>query len=122
MGFFGSLTAEKYDRQYSDRVLVRRIAGYFIPQRGRLAIIAVLILLMSGLGALNPVVVSRGVDVIKTNQFPGGIYLICAAVLAIGVFSWLANYVRRRLTVRAIADTLVKLSISVCRVARSVFL
>jgi ATP-binding cassette subfamily B protein len=119
MGFFGSLTAEKYDRQYSDRVLVRRIAGYFIPQRGRLAIIAVLILLMSGLGALNPVVVSRGVDVIKTNQFPGGIYLICAAVLAIGVFSWLANYVRRRLTVRAIADTLVKLSTNAFRSAVS---
>ncbi len=65
MGFFGSLGAEKYDRQYTDRVLVRRIAEYFKPQTVRLVVIAVTILMMSGLGALYPVVVARGVDSVK---------------------------------------------------------
>lgn len=111
MGFFGSLTAEKYDRQYSDRELARRIAHYFYPQRWRLVAIACFVLLMSGLGALNPVLVSRGVDWIKNQQVESGIYLICGAVLLVGVLNWLANYVRRRLTVRAIADTLVILSV-----------
>lgn len=110
MGFFGSLAAEKYDRQYSDRELVRRIAYYFRPQFGRMALIAVIVLCMSGLGALHPVVVSRGVDWIKNEQAAGGIYLICLAVLLIGSLNWLANYARRRITVRAISDTLLVLS------------
>ena len=29
MGFFAGLNDEKYDRQYTDRVLVSRITGYF---------------------------------------------------------------------------------------------
>ena len=37
MGFFEGLNAEKYDRQYSDRQLLRRIGDYFKPQAGRLA-------------------------------------------------------------------------------------
>ena len=31
MGFFSGLNDEKYDRQYTDRELVRRIIGYFKP-------------------------------------------------------------------------------------------
>lgn len=115
MGFFGSLNAEKYDRQYTDRVLFKRITEYFKPQALRLAIIAVTILVMSGLGALHPVVVSRGVDAVKTSQSSSGIYLICGAVLAIGVVNWLLNYARRRITVRAIADTLVTFSVDAFR-------
>ena len=119
MGFFGSLNVEKYDRQYPDRVLARRIASYFKPQRWRLLIISLLVLVMAGLGALMPLAVSRGVDWVKNSQAESGIFLICGAVLALGVFNWLANYVRRRLTVRAIADTLVKLSTDAFRSASS---
>ncbi len=117
MGFFGSLNVEKYDRQYTDRVLVRRIAGYFKPQRVRLLLIAGLVLAMAGLGAVQPVVVSRGVDWVENSGARSGIYLICAVVLAVGFFSWLANYGRRRLTVRAIADTTVKLATDAFRSA-----
>lgn len=37
MGIFGSLEAEAYDRVYSDKELISRIAGYFRPQRKPLA-------------------------------------------------------------------------------------
>lgn len=119
MGFFGSLNEEKYDRQYTDRDLAVRIFRYFMPQRFRLIAIALIVLVMSGLGALHPVVVSRGVDWIKDQQAVNGIYLICAAILLIGVLNWFANYVRRRLTVRAIAGTLVDLSTDAFRSAAS---
>ena len=33
MGFFEGLDAEKYDRKYKDGDLVKRILGYFKPQR-----------------------------------------------------------------------------------------
>jgi ATP-binding cassette, subfamily B, bacterial len=111
MGFFSGLNAEKYDRQYSDSELVRRITAYFKPQIGRLLIVAVIILIMSGLGATSPVLVSRGVDWIKNQGSTNGIYLICGAILSIGVVNWCLNWGRRRLTVRAVADTLLTLSI-----------
>ena len=35
MGFFAGLNDEKYDRQYTDRELLRRILEYFKPQATR---------------------------------------------------------------------------------------
>jgi hypothetical protein len=35
MGFFAGLNDEKYDRQYTDRELLRRILEYFKPQTRR---------------------------------------------------------------------------------------
>ena len=36
MGFFAGLNDEKYDRQYTDRELIRRIVDFFKPQKTRL--------------------------------------------------------------------------------------
>ena len=60
MSFFSSLNAEKYDRQYSDRYLIRRITAYFAPQWKRLIAISALILVVSGAGAAMPVIVVAG--------------------------------------------------------------
>ena len=110
MGFFAGLNNEKYDRQYTDRVLFRRMTGYFKPQIARLALIAGLVIVMSGLGALQPVVVSRGVDQMKGNLNGLALFLIPGAVLLIGGTNWLANWLRRRQTVRAVADVTMKLA------------
>lgn len=110
MGIFSGLGAEKYDRQYSDRELVRRILFYLKPERWRLLAIAILVLVMSRLGAQYPVAVSRGVDWIRSQGQANGIYLIAGVVLAIGVTNWLLNWVRRILTVRTIANMLLALS------------
>ncbi|MEN4041890.1 MAG: ABC transporter ATP-binding protein [Anaerolineaceae bacterium] len=110
MGFFSGLDAEKYDRQYSDRHLLRRISAYFYPYRKTMLLIAGLILLMSGAGALQPVIVSRGIDAIGGNPSLGTVLLVVAAVLVIGVVRWTANWMRRRLMIRAVADTILTLA------------
>jgi ATP-binding cassette, subfamily B, bacterial len=110
MGFFAGLNAEKYDRQYPDRELARRMLSYLAVQKWRLAVIAVLVLGMSGMGASYPLVVSRGVDWAKNHVGTIGVFLIPATVLALGVAGWLLNWARRVLTVRTIADTVVTLS------------
>jgi ATP-binding cassette, subfamily B, bacterial len=110
MGFFSGLNAEKYDRQYSDRDLLRRIAVYFKPHQKTLVFIAGLIVLMSGMGSLQPIIVSRGIDAIEGSPTLASILLIAGAVLVIGVVRWTANWIRRRLMVRAIADTVLKLA------------
>ncbi len=110
MGFFAGLNAEKYDRQYPDSVLVRRIFTYFKPHWKRLVIIAALVLLVSSLGAMMPLVVSRGVDQLRGNPRLQSMAIICGIILAIGVTNWSANWLRRRTTVMAIADVVIKLA------------
>ena len=65
MGFFDGLDAEKYDRTYTDKVLFKRIVSYFKPQWKRLVIVSLLTLAIAGAGSLLPIIVSRGVDLLK---------------------------------------------------------
>ncbi|HEX9012840.1 MAG TPA: ABC transporter ATP-binding protein, partial [Anaerolineaceae bacterium] len=109
MGFFSGLNAEKYDRQYSDRELVRRIAGYFRSQARRLLIVAAAIIVFSVSGAATPVVVSYGIDSLKKSGATWEFWLIPGAVLALAVLMWLANWVSRSITVRAINDVMLRL-------------
>jgi len=102
--------AEKYDRQYSDRQLFARIITYFRPQAWKLVWVVVTLLIIAAAGAAQPMVVSRAVDLMEQNPTVTQIVLISGMVLAIGLVSWLANYVQRRLMIRAIADTLLQLA------------
>jgi ATP-binding cassette subfamily B protein len=111
MGFFSSLDAEKYDRTYSDSDLARRIVGYFEPQRKRLVLISLLTLLVAGAGALLPVIVSRGIDLLEGLPQVLSLLLVAGAVLLVGVAIWFFNYGLRRLTSTAIAEVVAQLSI-----------
>ena len=85
---------------------LRRIAGFFRPYRGRLAFIAVLILLTVGIGVINPILLGLAID----NLVPGGeqdlglLFLQCGLMIvlpiitsAIGVWqSFLSNVVGQR--------------------------
>jgi len=110
MGFFDSLDAEKYDRTYEDRDLARRIVGYFKPQKKRLVLISLLTLLVAGAGALLPVIVSRGIDLLEGLPQVLSLVLVAGAVLLVGVAIWLFNFGLRRLTSTAIAEVVAQLS------------
>lgn len=110
MGFFRGIAEEKYDRQYSDRELARRIMQYFRPHLRRIAVVSIAVLVVSGAGAAQPLIVSRGVDLLKSNPTLGSLGLIALAVLLVGVTGWLANFINRRLSARVIADMLASLS------------
>jgi ATP-binding cassette subfamily B protein len=107
MGFFHGLDEEKYDRTYGDRVLIRRIIQYFKPQIKRLAGVSVFVLLMSGTGALLPIAVSRGVDLLSSAGW-AALYM-GGVVLVLGVLLWIFNLFRRQMMVRAIADVVLDL-------------
>ena len=110
MGFFSGLNAEKYDRQYSDKVLFNRIINYFKPYRKRLLIITVLVLYLAGTGALQPIIVSNGVDLLKSDPSLLKISLIAGSVLFLSVSGWFANWIRREQTVRAFAGMVISLA------------
>jgi ATP-binding cassette subfamily B protein len=104
MGFFSSLNNEKYDRQYSDRMLVGRIATYFKPQTTRLTVLVSLVMVVSVLGAAQPVIVSKGVDLLKSQPDMNAILLVSGAVFLIGLANWLLNWARRSLLARSVGD------------------
>ena len=109
MGFFSSLDTEGYDRQYTDRQLVMRMASYFRPYGRQLVVVFFLLVTIALAGAGLPVIVSRGVDLLKTNLTTQNIALLSGAVFALGVVTWGANWVRRRLVVRMIGDIVLAL-------------
>src|SRR4030095_1556992 len=117
MGFFAGLNDEKYDRQYTDRELVRRIFGYFKPQTKRLAWIVFLVIALAGIGAALPVVVARMLDSLKTEPDLPGILLVCSVVLLVGIGLWGLNWARRSLVVRAVGDVVLDLRTRAFRAA-----
>lgn len=117
MGFFAGLNDEKYDRQYTDRELMRRIVGYFKPQTKRLAAVTALILVIAGIGAALPVVVARMVDLLKGEPSFTAISLVALTVLGVGFGLWLLNWARRSLVVRAVGDVVLDLRTRAFRAA-----
>jgi len=113
MGFIlDGLESESYDRQYSDRDLLRRIVSYFQPHRGRMALIAVTITLNSLMGALGPIVIARAVDLLGTD--PDAATLTVMALLALGVSligasAWVFNYIRQMFSARVTSNVVLKL-------------
>ncbi|HEY3343440.1 MAG TPA: ABC transporter ATP-binding protein [Anaerolineaceae bacterium] len=110
MSIFDGLDAEDYDRQYSDRYLVSRITSLFAPQWKRLAGIALLVIFISACGAAMPLIVSRGVDLLRTDPSLVTILIIAGSILLVGVASWGANWANRRLVARTIVDVIIALA------------
>jgi ATP-binding cassette subfamily B protein len=117
MGFFAGLNDEKYDRQYSDRDLLRRILEYFKPQKTRLVWVIILVVVLAGVGAALPVVVARMVDLLKEQPSLTAISLVAVTVLLIGVGLWGLNWARRSLVVRAVGDVVLDLRTRAFRAA-----
>jgi ATP-binding cassette subfamily B protein len=104
MGFFAGLNDEKYDRQYTDRVLVGRMVNYFNTQISRLLFASVIIIMLAIIGAALPVIVSRMVDLIQKQPSPTAILWVGAALVFVAVGLWGLNWLRRGLIVRAVGD------------------
>ena len=104
MSFFAGLGTEAYDRKYTDRQLVKRMAAYFKPHVRSITVVVFLLLVIAVSGVVTPIIVSKGVDLLGTDFSWQSIAVLCAAILFAGVISWGANWGRRRLTVRMIGD------------------
>ena len=94
---FGGLQSDKYDRQYSDLQLLKRISGYVV--RYRLPVILTLagFLVVGAMRALRPVLISAGVDELVLAGDRLNLFLLLLAFVAIS--EYVSNYIRRRFAV-----------------------
>lgn len=112
MGFImEGLSAEGYDRKYSDRELLVRVAGYFRPVSGLMIVVAVMIVLNALMDAVLPWMIKLGIDaVIGGESVAGsmGFRLILLAILVSGALSWGFNYLRQWLTALTVGDVVLQ--------------
>lgn len=107
MSLFHGLDREGYDREYSDRELLRRISSYFAPHLKHVLIMTGAIIAIAVVGAEQLFIISRGLDNLLRNveSIPlGPVLALGGAVLATGIFNWAGNWLRRRLSARIIGD------------------
>ena len=109
MGFIlDGLDTESYDRNYSDRDLLKRIVDYFRPHAKRVLGIGLLILLNSATGTAGPILISSGIDRLSNDPAGGVAAILTGALLILGGLGWWANYIRRKLSAEVIGDVVLK--------------
>src|SRR5215207_4654808 len=104
MAFFGNLDPEAYDRTYTDRQLLTRLATYLRPHRRALAIMVAGLALTGALDVTFPLAISRGINALAESPSPAFLALLVTLVFVTGTVSWIVNFLRRRLTARIIGD------------------
>jgi ABC-type multidrug transport system fused ATPase/permease subunit len=110
MGFIlDGLGSEPYDRNYTDRELVRRILGHFRPHARRMLLVACMIALRSIGSTGGSILVSKGIDALAADPSTKMMLLVTGGMLLLGGFTWASNYVRRLFSARVVGDVVLDL-------------
>ncbi len=94
---FGGLQSDKYDRQYSDLRLLKRIAAYIVQYKLAVSLTLAGFLIVGAVRALRPVLISAGVDELVAAGDRLNLFLLLLAFVAIS--DYVSNYIRRRYAV-----------------------
>jgi ATP-binding cassette, subfamily B, bacterial len=112
MGFIlDGLETEAYDRTYRDRELLRRILSYFRPYTGRMVLVAAAISLNSVAGTAGPILISKGIDLLRVERNPSltTILLLASGVLLLGVMAWGFNFIQQWFAARVVGNVVLQL-------------
>ncbi len=110
MGFIlNGLETEAYDRSYSDRELLARIAGYFKPHRRRMLLIVAAITLNAAAGMGGPILISRALDLVAHSPTLTIIIMVAVGVFLLGATAWVFNFIQQRYLARVVGEVVLKL-------------
>ncbi len=110
MGFvMDGLDADAYDREYSDRALLRRIINYFRPQARPMLIVALAVFVGSLTDTAVPILISRGIDLVIANPATQVMVLLIISILLLSSVSWGLNFLRQWLGATAIGNVTLKI-------------
>jgi ATP-binding cassette subfamily B protein len=100
---FMGLDAEKYDRQYDDSYLFKRLGDYIRPFKKQVWGIMGTSLFLAVALSLIPILTARGIAALEANAPDRTLALIIVGLAAIAVTWYGANWLRRLLLNRAVA-------------------
>jgi ATP-binding cassette subfamily B protein len=112
LGFImDGLSAESYDRSYTDRELLRRIMRYFRPQLGIMLLVAGMVVLNSLMDSALPLLVANGLDRLTQDKvkLDSHVAFLVIAILVAGALSWIFNYIRQSRSARVVGDVVLRL-------------
>ncbi|GAB5494671.1 MAG: ABC transporter ATP-binding protein [Phototrophicaceae bacterium] len=110
MGFImDGLDAEEYDRSYTDSELVKRIMGYFKPQAGRMAVVAIAVLASSALSTAIPIYISNSLDQLAESMPTGQLIQIAIGLIALGALGYVFNAIRQWVSAATVGNVTLKL-------------
>ncbi|MCL4870333.1 MAG: ABC transporter ATP-binding protein/permease [Anaerolineae bacterium] len=110
MGFIlDGLETESYDRQYSDRELLRRIVSYFRPYARQMLLVALMLTLNAVSNTAAPILISRAVDRLAAASSTTAIILFALGVMLLGASAWLFNYTRQLFSARVTGNVVLQL-------------
>jgi ATP-binding cassette subfamily B protein len=110
MGFLmDGLGEEAYDRSYSDRQLVKRIAAYFRPVVGIMIFVAVLVVLSALLDAASPILIADALNQLTSARVLQTALILVGFILLAAVISWVCNMFRQWFSARAVGDVVLQL-------------
>lgn len=110
MGFImDGLDAEEYDRSYTDGELVRRIIGYFKPQAGRMAVVAVAVLASSALNTAIPIYISSSLDALAQTMATNQLIVIAIGLIVLGALGYIFNAIRQWVSAATVGNVTLKL-------------
>lgn len=102
--FRGLDEGDKYDRQYGDAYLYRRIAGYLRGFKREVAIIVVGLAILSFVASFQPVWFSAALDELEIDPNSTAVVALFAALIVTGVLQYFINYARRFLMSKVIGN------------------
>ena len=108
MSFIG-LEAEEYDRQYSDKELIKRIFTYFLPYKRELSIVIITLTISSLVSALVPILSSILLNDLTTTRNPVNLIILLIIILVSNLLSYVFNYFNWNYSARALGNVLLDL-------------
>jgi len=104
-----NLDKDKYDRQYTDAYLYKRIWKYFQQHAGWVWGVSITSIVVSVALAFSPVIIAEGVDVLEENRAASTLVLVGGALLLTEVIRYGVNWIRRRWMSRLVGTTVAML-------------
>ncbi len=109
VALFSGLDGDKFDRQYGDGVLFRRILSYFTRYRRQGLIILTAYTVMAVLLAVRPVVIVNAVTELEAGAGDNILTLLLAALFVSAFIEYGFNWVRRRWLSRVVGHVIAQL-------------
>jgi ATP-binding cassette subfamily B protein len=101
MGMFTKgIEADKYDRQYTDAYLAKRIGSYVSTYQGQIAGVVAGFTILAIVLASRPVIISMGIDALENGS--NTLFLIIGGLTLAALIEYFANWMRRRLLTQVI--------------------